>query len=117
MLVALKKHKTAKSEHPQNPQNLRGEGFEGSEDLHSNDVRYFSASKTSAAHEILKVLRAPVSQKCESSCSDFREMYQERAAIMEYDGGMSRAEAEAAAWADIFGSDPCTRASGTAGNR
>jgi hypothetical protein len=30
-------------------------------------------------------------------------MHEERAAIMEYDAGMSRAEAEAAAWADVFG--------------
>ncbi len=28
---------------------------------------------------------------------------EERAAIMEYDGGMTRAEAEAAAWAIVFG--------------
>ena len=35
--------------------------------------------------------------------ADLREMYEERAAIMEYDAGMSRAEAEAAAWADVFG--------------
>jgi hypothetical protein len=36
-------------------------------------------------------------------------MYEERAAIMEYDVGMSRAEAEAAAWADVFGSRPIAR--------
>jgi hypothetical protein len=29
-------------------------------------------------------------------------MYEERAAIMEYDADMSRAEAEAAAWTDVF---------------
>lgn len=34
--------------------------------------------------------------------TDLREMYEERAAIMEYDAGVSRAEAEAAAWSEIF---------------
>lgn len=34
--------------------------------------------------------------------SYLREMYEERAAIKEYDAGMSRAEAEAAAWSDVF---------------
>ncbi len=29
------------------------------------------------------------------------ELYEERAAIMEYDGKMSRTDAEAAAWAEI----------------
>lgn len=36
--------------------------------------------------------------------SDLIDAYEERAAIMEYDGGMSREEAEATAWADVFGS-------------
>ncbi len=30
-----------------------------------------------------------------------RELYEERAAIREYDGGMSRREAEKAAWEDV----------------
>jgi hypothetical protein len=34
--------------------------------------------------------------------ADLRESYEERAAIMEYEAGMSRADAEAAAWADVF---------------
>jgi hypothetical protein len=38
--------------------------------------------------------------------ADLREVYEERAAIMEYDAGMSRAEAEAAACVDVFGSHP-----------
>jgi hypothetical protein len=33
--------------------------------------------------------------------ADRREAFEERAAIMEFDGGMCRAEAEAAAWAII----------------
>lgn len=33
---------------------------------------------------------------------DLREEFEERAAIMEYDGGMTRAEAERAAWALIL---------------
>lgn len=35
--------------------------------------------------------------------SDLIDAFEERAAIMEYDGGMSREEAEAMAWADVFG--------------
>lgn len=35
--------------------------------------------------------------------SDLIDAYEERAAIMEFDGNMSREEAERLAWADIFG--------------
>ena len=35
--------------------------------------------------------------------SDLIDAYEERAAIMEYDGGMSRKDAEALAWAEVFG--------------
>jgi hypothetical protein len=31
--------------------------------------------------------------------------YEERAAIMQYDGGMTREEAERAAWLDVFGEE------------
>ena len=31
------------------------------------------------------------------------DAYEERAAIMQYDGGMTREEAEKAAWLDVFG--------------
>jgi hypothetical protein len=31
------------------------------------------------------------------------DLYEERAAIMEFDGRLSRAEAEAAAWREVFG--------------
>jgi hypothetical protein len=41
--------------------------------------------------------------------ADVCEMYEERAAIMEYDAGMSRAEAEETAWADVFGNHPIVR--------
>jgi hypothetical protein len=34
---------------------------------------------------------------------DMIDEYEERAAIMEYDGGLSRKDAEAQAWAEIFG--------------
>lgn len=32
-----------------------------------------------------------------------RDLYEERAAIMEFDGGLRREEAEAAAWREVFG--------------
>jgi hypothetical protein len=35
--------------------------------------------------------------------SDLIDAYEKRAAIMEYDGGMSRKDAEALAWAEVFG--------------
>jgi len=35
--------------------------------------------------------------------TDLRDDYEERAAIMEYDGGLPRHEAEALAWKDVFG--------------
>jgi len=36
---------------------------------------------------------------------DQRELWEERAAIREYDGQMPRADAEWAAWVDLFGDD------------
>jgi hypothetical protein len=35
---------------------------------------------------------------------DLLDAYEERAAIMEYCGGLNHAEAERRAWADVFGS-------------
>lgn len=35
--------------------------------------------------------------------SDLLDAYEERAAIMEYDGGLPRHEAEAQAWMDVYG--------------
>lgn len=35
-----------------------------------------------------------------------RELFEERAAIMEYDGGLPRAEAERLAWLDVGGGWP-----------
>ena len=37
--------------------------------------------------------------------------YEERAAIMEFDGGLPRDEAEARAWQEVFGSKPKPRKS------
>lgn len=34
---------------------------------------------------------------------DLQMLFEERAAIMEFDGDMSRADAEASAWADVIG--------------
>jgi len=36
---------------------------------------------------------------CTSESESFREAFEERAAIMEFDGGLNREEAERAAWA------------------
>ena len=38
-----------------------------------------------------------------------RDIFEERAAIREFDGGQDRAEAEAAAWADVTRSNPSFR--------
>jgi hypothetical protein len=37
------------------------------------------------------------------SLQDLQDSYEERAAIIEYDGGFPRAEAEAMAWEQVFG--------------
>lgn len=38
--------------------------------------------------------------------AELLELYEERAAIMEFDGGMTRQEAEPAAWKEVFGDRP-----------
>ncbi|NCC41246.1 MAG: hypothetical protein EOM21_17800 [Gammaproteobacteria bacterium] len=40
-------------------------------------------------------------QNLKPALLDFIEAYEERAAIMEFDGGISRQDAEAAAWIDL----------------
>ncbi|MCH8683885.1 hypothetical protein [Pedomonas mirosovicensis] len=37
--------------------------------------------------------------------ADLLDDYEERAAIMEFDGGLPRQEAEARAWQEVFGSE------------
>jgi len=48
---------------------------------------------------------APVAPRIdhETHESDLLDAYEERAAIMEYDGGLPRHEAEALAWKEVFG--------------
>jgi len=48
---------------------------------------------------------APVAPRIDDEAheSDLLDAYEERAAIMEYDGGLSRHEAEALAWKEVFG--------------
>jgi hypothetical protein len=107
-LAALKQSENTKSGHLQNLQNPPSEGFEGFEGLSSGDNANFPAPKATAWHGVLKM---PVSKVCKDSFpnpDDLHDLYEERAAIMEYDAGMSRAEAEAAAWADVFGGCPNT---------
>lgn len=48
---------------------------------------------------------APVAPRIDDEAqeSDLLDAYEERAAIMEYDGGQPRHEAEALAWKEVFG--------------
>jgi hypothetical protein len=97
----------------QNLQNPPSEGFEGFERLCLGDTGNFPAPKATAWDGVLKM---PVSRECKNSLPDpdyLHDLYEERAAIMEYDAGMSRGDAEAAAWADVFGTRP--RPSGQSG--
>ncbi len=50
-----------------------------------------------------------------SDTESLREAFEERAAIMEYDGGLSRENAEARAWAIVYGEpgDPARELAGT----
>ncbi|MCV0386854.1 MAG: hypothetical protein K5821_10505 [Nitrobacter sp.] len=105
-LAALKQNENNKSGHLQNPQNPPSEGFEGFEGLGLGDAANLSAPKATAGHGILK---RPVSGECKNSFpdpEDLHDLYEERAAIMEYDAGMSRADAEAAARADVLANRP-----------
>ena len=48
---------------------------------------------------------APVAPRIDDETyeSDLLDAYEERAAIMQYDGGLPRHEAEALAWKEVFG--------------
>jgi hypothetical protein len=47
----------------------------------------------------------PVPPENSVSVQELRVEYEERAAIMEFDGGLSRAEAERLAWAEVYGAE------------
>lgn len=80
-LTALKNFENAQSGNLQNPQNLSEGGFEGFEG--------------SPSGHISKIFRP--------SEDDLWVSFEERAAILEYDGGFSREEAERLARAEIYG--------------
>lgn len=48
-------------------------------------------------------LDADLARLVERLAPDHREWFEERCAIREFDGGMSRREAERAAWGDLHG--------------
>lgn len=47
----------------------------------------------------------PVPPENSVSVQELQAEYEERAAIMEFDGGLSRAEAERLAWAEVYGTE------------
>ncbi|MDD2869741.1 hypothetical protein [Neomegalonema sp.] len=42
----------------------------------------------------------------EENEAELQALYEERSAIMEYDGGLTRQDAETAAWQEVFGDRP-----------
>lgn len=55
------------------------------------------------SEDVPHVPRVPHENNDAALRTDLIEAFEERAAIMEYDGGLSRKAAEAAAWTDIYG--------------
>lgn len=94
-LAALKKHENADETTLQNPQKSSDPIFEGFEGSPSEPVREFSGDSDG----ILKVLKGPASGEIENSQPD-PDAYEERAAILEYDAGLCRADAERQAAAE-----------------
>ncbi|UOG91214.1 MAG: hypothetical protein L3K52_13505 [Candidatus Thiothrix sulfatifontis] len=66
--------------------------------LSANTLDFIKKYKEGIKEHLLTTLSSRSSLSCYSTVSDDQqEAYEERAAIMEYDGGLSRAEAERAA--------------------
>jgi len=108
---ALKNQGTTENLSLQNLQNPVRDGFEGFEGSLAAPIQKISDSDGSSPEEVLRVLKGAdlhIFRKTsphEVASEDDRMMvYEERAAIMEYDGDMSRQEAEAMASTLIFGS-------------
>jgi hypothetical protein len=92
-LDALKKHENAQEDHPQNPQKLPKKDFEGFEGPSSGEVEEYSKHDERAPASFLKASRTPLSGETLSSYDSDGDS-EERAAILEYDAGLSRDEAE-----------------------
>lgn len=88
-LTALKKHENPPETNPQNLHKSPEPIIEGFEGAASGDLVNFSDK----AEPFLRVLTVPVSGNCENSPPD-PDAFEERLAILEYDAGLSRAEAE-----------------------
>ena len=81
-IAELKKCENAENGHCQNRQNPDGGGFVSFVSLSSGQIREFFAP----------------------DANDLWVQYEERAAVLEYDGGHSRADAERLAREEVFGS-------------
>lgn len=93
-LAALKKHENLPETNLQNPQKPPKPIFEGFEGAASDNLANFSDD----AVALLGGLSVPVSGKSENLHPD-PDAHEERAAILEYDAGLSRAEADRLAMA------------------
>ncbi|MBN9241911.1 MAG: hypothetical protein J0I98_03875 [Mesorhizobium sp.] len=100
-LAALKKHENAEIENRQNPQKSPEPifvGFVGAASAHTQN-------NPDAPEAFLSVLSVPVSGESKNSQLDL-DAVEERAAILEYDDGLHRAEAERQVAAEIGYSAP-----------
>ena len=87
-LTALKKHESPPETNRQNPFSDSSVSFVS---LLSEDFANYSDPRGDNGKGVLSV---PVSRECEISPADRQADFEERAAILECDGGLSRADAE-----------------------
>lgn len=109
-LAALKKHESGQEPNRQNRQNPL---FDGSVSFVSSDIGVrasFPEPIPARADGVLSVLSVPVWGENENSSApdpdDLKASFAERAAILEYDDGLPRAEAEQLA---VVGDDPAPK--------
>jgi len=88
-LAALKKHENPPETNRQNPQKCPEPIFVG----FVGDASSHNQKNSDAPEAFLSVLSVPVSGKSENSQPD-PHAYEERAAILEYDAGLCRSDAE-----------------------
>jgi hypothetical protein len=72
----------------------------------TRDRLNISLKKQILGESVPPVPPVPPENSMEAQEFDLLDLYEERAAIMEYDGGLPRHEAEARAWVIVFGDRP-----------
>lgn len=93
-LAALKKHENPLVTNRQNRQNPVSGGSVSFVSPSSEDFASFSDRRDGDADGVLSVLSVPVSRESEISPADHQADFEERAAILECDAGLCRADAE-----------------------